>query len=99
MNSLAGSNRKYRIHLPSPEDTTISGGEKLLTPGFLRFVGELLYGERWQTPLAHRLGKTRGRRLAPATLHRWTTECRSIPEWVANALVIILEQGHLDLDR
>jgi hypothetical protein len=96
---LDDSRRKYRNNLPVPEDTTMRGGQVLLTPGFLCFVGELLFGERWQTPLARWLGDLRGKALAPATVHRWTTESRSIPDWVGGALVAALEQGHRDLER
>lgn len=91
--------RAYRTNLPLPEDTTLDGERALLTPGFLRFVGELLYGERWQTPLARWLGETRGKRLSPATIHRWSSERRSIPAWVGDALAAILENGQRDLDR
>jgi hypothetical protein len=94
---LDGTKRTYRNNLPHPEDTTLDGGRTLLTPGFLRFVGELLYGERWQTPLALRLGETRGRALSPATVHRWSAGRRSIPNWVGDALALILENGQRDL--
>jgi hypothetical protein len=96
---LDGSTKKYRNNLPLPEDTTMRGGPASLTPGFLRFVGELLFGERWQTPLAQELGDARGKRLSPATVHRWSTGIRSIPDWVQEALVVILENGQRDLDR
>jgi hypothetical protein len=95
---LLGPKKKYRVNLPTPEDTTIRGGD-LLTPGFLRLVGELLFGSLWQTPLAQRLGEVRGKPLSPATVHRWTTESRSIPDWVAAALTDVLEQATFDLDR
>ena len=97
--SLDVTKRTYRTNLPLPEDTTLEGARALLTPGFLRFVGELLYGERWQTPLARELGETRGRPLSPATIHRWSSERRSIPAWVGDALAGILENGQRDLDR
>jgi hypothetical protein len=96
---LDDTKRTYRNNLPLPEDTTLDGAPALLTPGFLRFVGELLFGERWQTPLAHRLGETRGRALSPATVHRWSTGRRSIPNWVGEALAVILENGQRDLDH
>jgi hypothetical protein len=96
---LDGSKKKYRNNLPCPEDTTEGGGPLLVTPGFLRFVGELLFGELWQTPLAHGLGVARGKMLAPATVHRWSMGDRSIPEWVENALLVILDDGRRDLDR
>jgi hypothetical protein len=94
---LDGTKKKYRDNLPFPEDTTLGGGQALLTPGFLRFVGELLFGERWQTPLAHRLGDARGKTLSPATVHRWSMGRRSIPDWVGDALAMILENGRRDL--
>lgn len=94
---MDGTKKKYRDNLPFPEDTTLGGGQALLTPGFLRFVGELLFGERWQTPLAHRLGDARGKTLSPATVHRWSMGRRSIPDWVGDALAIILENGRRDL--
>jgi hypothetical protein len=96
---LQDSKRKYRNKLPLPEDTTMYGGQILLTPGFLRYVGELLFGERWQTPLAQSLGNVRGKTLAPATVHQWSTEIRSIPDWVTDALAVTLEQGQRDLDH
>lgn len=82
---------------PAPEDTTLAGEGRLLTPGFLRFVGELLFGERWQTPLAARLGAIRGRALSPATVHQWSTATRSIPPWVKDALAVALEQAQSDM--
>lgn len=91
--------RTYRNNLPLAEDTTLDGAQALLTPGFLRFVGELLFGERWQTPLAQWLGETRGRLLSPATLHRWSSGRRSIPGWVAEALAAILENSQKDFER
>jgi hypothetical protein len=63
----------------------------------LRFVGELLFGERWQTPLAACLGSIRGRALSPATVHQWSTRTRSIPPWVKDALVIALERAQTDM--
>ena len=96
---LDGSKKKYRNNLPCPEDTTLHGGPLSVTPGFLRFVGELLFGERWQTPLALGLGQARGKMLSPATVHRWSMGERSIPEWVEHALLIILDNGRRDLDR
>jgi hypothetical protein len=91
--------RKYRSNLPPPEDTTVSGGADLLTPGFLRFVGELLFGERWQSPLAARLGEARSKKLSPATVHRWSMGLRSIPDWVGVGLAVILDDSQRDLER
>jgi hypothetical protein len=92
--------RKYcKEDSPPPEDTTARGARKLLTPGFLRFVGELLFGERWQTPLAQSLGAARGKRLAPATVHQWSTRTRSIPDWVAEALALALDHGQRELSE
>jgi hypothetical protein len=68
-----------------------------VTPDFLRAVGELLYGERWQTPLAASLGAIRGKPLSPATVHQWTTRKRSIPPWVRDALSLALEHGQSDM--
>lgn len=99
MTSVDGTKRTYRVNLPLAEDTTLDGARALLTPGFLRFVGELLFGERWQTPLARWLGEIRGRMLSPATIHRWSSGRRSIPDWVGEALAAILENGRQDLDR
>src|SRR5260370_25810137 len=75
----------------------MSGGVDLLTPGFLRFVGELLFGERWQSPLAARLGEARSKKLSPATVHRWSMGLRSIPAWVGVGLAIILDDSQRDL--
>jgi hypothetical protein len=96
---LEVSKKKYRRNLPPPEDTTMQGGPSLVTPGFLRFVGEALFGERWQTPLAQSLGETRGKPLSPATVHRWSMGRRSIPDWVEEALTFVLENGQRDLTR
>ena len=49
--------RKYRQCMPVPEDTTLYEGQELLAPGFLRFVGELLFGERWQTAVSNECAK------------------------------------------
>jgi hypothetical protein len=96
---LAVSKKKYRTNLPLPEDTTLQGGRTLVTPGFLRFVGEILFGERWQTPLAQSLGEARGKPLSPATVHRWSMARRSIPDWVEDALAFVLENSQRDLIR
>jgi hypothetical protein len=96
--SLPEPKRKYRNNLPFPQDTTIDGATALLTPGFLCYVGQLLFGERWQTPLAQMLGDVRGRKLSPATMHQWTTATRAIPAWVQDALVTIVERSHADLE-
>lgn len=93
------SSKKYRTALPSPDDTTSRDEWPLVTPGFLRFVGEILHGERWQTPLAHRLGRIRGKPVAAATVHQWSTRTRSIPDWVTNALALCLEQADLEFTR
>ena len=90
--------RKYRLNLPAPEDTS-HGANELLTPGFLRYVGELLFGSKWQTPLADCLSEIRGKELSPATVHRWTTSSRSIPLWVENALYVALDRAQRDLDQ
>ncbi len=68
-----------------------------VTPAVLRYVGELLHGERWQTPLATSLGTVRGKALSPATVHQWTTRKRSIPAWVRDALSVVLEQAETDM--
>ena len=38
-------------------------------------------------------------KLSPATVHRWSMGSRSIPGWVLEALVVILENGQRDLER
>lgn len=83
---------------PSSEDAVPETGP-VVTPEFLRYVGEILFGPRWQTPLAQCLGDIRGKTLAPATIHQWSTLTRSIPGWVSNALVIALLNGQRDFDR
>jgi hypothetical protein len=80
----------------APQDATLPDGAGV-TPSFLRYVGELLYGERWQTPLAASLGQVRGKALSPATVHQWTTRKRSIPAWVQGALSMVLEQAQSDM--
>lgn len=88
--TVEGEARKYRKvkpALPASEDTTIKGpGVERLTPGFLRHVGELLYGERWQVPLAARLSDVRGKHVAPSRVHQWMTLERPIQPWVYDAL-------------
>jgi hypothetical protein len=83
----------------SPVEGAGPAARPIVTPGFLRYVGELLFGPRWQTPLAQCLGDIRGKALSPATIHQWSTLTRSIPGWVSNALVIALENGQRDFDR
>jgi hypothetical protein len=80
----------------APQDATLPDGAGV-TPSFLRYVGELLYGERWQTPLAASLGQVRGKALSPATVHQWTTRKRSIPTWVRGSLSMVLEQAKTDM--
>ena len=77
--------------------TAIAPQNGRVTPDFLRAVGELLYGDRWQTPLAASLGAIRGKALSPATVHQWTTRKRSIPAWVRDALSLALERGQSDM--
>jgi hypothetical protein len=96
---LHGSRKTYRGNLPEPEDTTLAHGRDLLTPGFLRLIGEILFGRQWQTPLADGLSHARGKSLSPATVHRWTTNSRSIPAWVSDALVETLEANQQEFER
>ena len=84
--------RKYLINLPPAEDTTSVASGFKVTPGFLRFVGETLFGDKWQTRLAEALGETRAKKLSPATVHQWTTGQRSIPLWVREAMPKMIEQ-------
>jgi hypothetical protein len=81
------------------ELVTARGMAALVTPAFLRFVGELLFGKRWQTPLADRLGAFRGKKLSPATIHQWSTRTRSIPAWVGEAIAVSLEDAEQDFLR
>jgi len=84
--------RKYLVHLPPAEDTTSDTSGFVVTPGFLRFVGETVFGYKWQTRMAEALGQTRAKKLSPATVHQWTTRQRSIPLWVHEALPIMITQ-------
>jgi hypothetical protein len=84
--------RKYLINLPPAEDTTSVASGFKVTPGFLRFVGETIFGDKWQTRLAEALGETRAKKLSPATVHQWTTGQRSIPLWVREAMPKMIEQ-------
>jgi hypothetical protein len=84
--------RKYLVHLPPAEDTTSGTSGFVVTPGFLRFVGETVFGDKWQTRMAEALGQTRAKKLSPATVHQWTTRQRSIPLWVHEALPIMITQ-------
>ena len=88
----------YRANLPPAEDTTAAGDRPRITPGFLRYVGEMLHGPRWQTPLAQRLGEFRGKNLAPATINQWCSGARSIPGWVGPALVSALEAARAEFE-
>ncbi len=92
--------RKYLINLPPAEDTTSATSGFTVTPGFLRFVGETVFGDKWQTRLAEALGETRAKKLSPATIHQWTTGQRSIPLWVREAMpqMIAKEERRL-IDR
>lgn len=104
---MVGNNlRKDRVYrrvkdtLPDPDDTTLVGLYTVITPGFVRYVGELLFGERWQTPLARTLGEIRGKQLLPSVIHRWLSGERPLPDdWLKEALAIALEQGARDLAR
>lgn len=84
--------RKYLVNLPPAEDTTSGASSFTVTPGFLRFVGETVFGDKWQTRLAEALGETRAKKLSPATVHQWTTGQRSIPLWVREAIPHMIEQ-------
>jgi hypothetical protein len=92
--------RKYHINLPPPEDTTSGDTPFVVTPGFLRFVGETVFGGKWQTRLAEALGEARAKKLSPATVHQWTTGQRSIPPWVSETIpaMIASEESRL-IDR
>lgn len=92
--------RKYLINLPPPEDTTAGAESFAVTPGFLRFVGETVFGDKWQTRLAEALGEARSKKLSPATVHQWTTGQRSIPSWVGETIpaMIASEESRL-IDR
>jgi hypothetical protein len=97
--SAALQSRSGRVELPPAEDTSAGPSTNLLTPGFLRFVGELLFGKRWQTPLAERLGAFRGKALSPATVHQWSTGVRSIPAWVREGVAASLDDIAEDFRR
>ena len=84
--------RKYLVNLPPAEDTTSAASGFAVTPGFLRFVGETVFGGKWQTRLAEALGETRAKKLSPATVHQWTTGQRSIPLWVREAMPQMIAQ-------
>lgn len=45
-----------------------------MSPDLLREIGEALYGERWQTPLAQALG------VAVRTMQRWAAGTQPIRE-------------------
>ena len=84
--------RKYLVNLPPSEDTTSGVKPFSITPGFLRFVGETVFGDKWQTRLAEALGEPRAKKLSPATVHQWTTGQRSIPPWVGEAIPTMIAQ-------
>jgi hypothetical protein len=84
--------RKYLVNLPPAEDTTSGASGFVVTPGFLRFVGETVFGGKWQTRLAEALGETRAKKLSPATIHQWTTGQRSIPQWVRESMPRLIAQ-------
>ena len=45
-----------------------------MTPAKLRVIGRLLYGRRWQTPLAYAVG------VHPRTVTRWERGDTAMPE-------------------
>lgn len=53
-------------------------------PDLLKLVGEILYGERWQTPLARDLGVT------DRTVRNWCAEKHDCPHDLAERLLPIL---------
>ena len=52
----------------------------------LRMVGEAMYGERWQTPLAQDLGVT------PRTVRHWCAERHACPADMAARLLPLVEK-------
>jgi hypothetical protein len=55
-----------------------------LTPADLRRIGEALYGERWQTPLAGDLD------VSDRTIRRWLDGSRAIPESLPGELARLI---------
>lgn len=92
--------RNIKSQFPAAEDTTVLGvSAEKMTPGFLRFVGELLFGERWQVPLAAHLTQVRGRPVTQARLHQWMTLERPIQSWVYEALGAVVQRQATELAR
>lgn len=54
-----------------------------MTPQELQSRACALYGERWQTALARRVG------VAPRAMRYWTTGERQIPDWLGWAIGIL----------
>lgn len=64
-----------------------------MTPTDLRRIGEALYGERWQTPLANALG------VADRTVRRWVAGDSAIPDGVRDDLAALLANRATELRR
>jgi hypothetical protein len=68
----------------------------MMTPDHLREAGTLLFGDEWQRPLARLLGPSHpeGPRetIDPRLVQRWVSSTRDIPDWVAPALSIALDE-------
>lgn len=89
--------KKVKPHLPPAEDTTKTKAiTERLAPGLIRHVGELIFGERWQVPLARALSEVRGKPVSPTRIHQWMTAVRPIQSWVYEALgEIAIAQGKI----
>jgi hypothetical protein len=62
-----------------------------VTPAKLRVIGRLLYGRRWQTPLAYAVG------VHPRTVTRWergdTAMPEDLPERLRHAAELAVERS------
>jgi len=59
--------------------------------GLLRFVGEALYGERWQAPLAADLS------VSDRTVRYWLSSATTCPEDLGPRLLAIVNRKKLEL--
>ena len=66
-----------------------------MTPADLRVIGRLLYGRRWETPLAQAIG------LHPRTVTRWergdTAMPEDLPERLHHAARLAVDRSHAAL--
>jgi hypothetical protein len=65
----------------------------------LRRLGELLWGERWQSDMAAALSGEAGRRIRQGQVSTWLGGHRPMPDWTDEALARIAAMGAARLRR